>query len=66
MILSDLASPAQAACKGGKDQELTGFAEAENRFPSPDQTSEDKLFGIMLYSQISTFGSDASTCRSNV
>jgi hypothetical protein len=37
MILSDLPSPAEA-----------GFAKAGNRFPSTDQVSEDKLFGIML------------------
>jgi len=48
MILSDLASPAEAACKSGSDRELAGFAKAGNRFPSPDQKSEDKLFGIML------------------
>jgi len=39
MILSDLASPAEAACKRGNDRELAGFAKAGNRFP---------LFGIML------------------
>ena len=39
MILSDLASPAEAARKGENDGELAGFAKAENRFP---------LFGIML------------------
>jgi len=48
MILSDLASPAEAAGKGGSDRELAGFAKAGNRVPSPDQASEDKLFGIML------------------
>jgi len=40
MILSDLASPAEAACKSGSDRELAGFAKAGNRFP---------LFEIMLY-----------------
>jgi len=39
MILSDLASPAEAPWKRGNDRELAGFAKAENRFP---------LFGIML------------------
>jgi len=39
MILSDLASPAEAACKRGSDRKLAGFAKAGNRFP---------LFGIML------------------
>jgi len=48
LVLSDLASPAEAAGKGGSDRELAGFAKAGNRVPSPDQTSEDKLFGIML------------------
>jgi len=48
MILSDRASPAEAACEGGNDGKSAGFAKAGNRFPSPDQTSEDKLFGIML------------------
>jgi len=48
MILSDLASPAEAAREGENDSELAGFAKAGNRIPSPDQTSEDKLFGIML------------------
>jgi len=48
LILSDLASPAEAACKRGTDRELAGSAKAGNRFPSPDQTSEDKLCGIML------------------
>jgi len=48
MILSDLASPAETACKRSNGRELAGFAKAGNRYPSPDQTSEDKLFGIML------------------
>jgi len=48
MIFSDLASPAEAACEGGNNRESARFAKAGNRFPSPDQTSEDKLFGIML------------------
>jgi len=39
MILSDLASPAEAACERGNDRELAGFAKAGNRFP---------LFGFML------------------
>jgi len=48
MTLSDLASPAEAARQRGNDRESAGLAKAGNRFPSPDQTSEDKLFGIML------------------
>jgi len=47
MIVSELASPAEAACKRMNGRELAGFAKATNRFPSPDQPSEDKLFGIM-------------------
>jgi len=39
MILSDLASSAEAACKRMNGRELAGFAKAGNRFP---------LFGIML------------------
>jgi len=39
MILSDLASPAEAACYRGSYRELAGFAKAGNRLP---------LFGIML------------------
>jgi len=38
MILSDLASPAAAACEGANDSESAGFAKAGNR---------DPLFGIM-------------------
>jgi len=40
MIFSDLASPAEAACKRGSDRELAGFAKAGNRYP---------LFRIMLW-----------------
>jgi len=39
MILSDLASPAEAARKRDRDRELAGFAKAGNQFP---------LFGITL------------------
>jgi len=39
MIFSDLASPAEAACKSRNDRKSARFAKAGNRYP---------LFGIML------------------
>jgi len=47
MIFSDLASPAEAACKRGSDRALAGFAKAGNRYP-PRIMSGAGCFGIML------------------
>jgi len=47
MIFSDLASPAEAACKRRSDREWAGYAKAGNRHP-PRIKSGAGFFGIML------------------
>jgi len=47
MIVSNLASPAEAVRQHGSGHELAGFAKAGNRFP-PRIKSGAGFFGIML------------------